>query len=426
MSPLLLAYAFVSWCLQPFAPILLRRRAGRGKEDPERLVEKLGEATVERPDGELFWFHAASVGEALSLVQTVRMLRSARPEAAVLVTTGTVTSARLVRERMKDGIIHQFAPLDLPGARRRFLDHWHPDVAIFAESELWPGLLAAIASRGVPLVLLNARLSLRSYRRWRWAPFAVASILRRFSLILAQDEATAGRLRRLGASRRALVVTGTLKEGAAPLPHDETERRRLAAKIGGRPVWCAASTHEGEEEQIAAAHRAARRALPDLLLILVPRHPERGAEIGKTLVRDGWRLARRAAGDNLDEGTEIYLADTLGELGLWYRLASVSFVGGSLVPVGGHNPFEPAALGSAILTGPHVENFGDAFERLGTAGASRTVSSSAELGATLPEILRPDRAAAMATAAWEVSSAGSETADRVLALLLELRDGARP
>jgi len=333
------------------------------------------------------------------------------------VTTVTVTSAELLAERLPDRCIHQFAPVDVAPAVERFLEHWRPDLAVWTESEIWPAMLVATHRRGAPMVLINARISNRSYKRWRWFRGMARSLLRRFDRILAQDELAAGHFAQLGAARSRLEVTGSLKEGAAPLGHEEAERVRVARAFAGRPVWHAASTHPGEEEAALGAHIQARRSLPMLAMILSPRHPVRGDGLAETLRARGLVVAQRSKAEPVTPDTEVYLADTLGEMGLWYRIASVSFVGGSLVGVGGHNPFEPALLGSAILHGPHVRNFADGYARLGAAQAAVLVRDEAELGAALTAALAPDRAAAMAAAAWEAISDGADVTDRVLEVL---------
>lgn len=418
------AYLLFSARAVPFAERKLRQRLAEGKEDSERLDERRGIAARDRPEGALVWFHAASVGESLSLLELIRRLGEERPGLSVLVTTGTVTSARVMEARLPGHAVHQFVPLDAAPWVRRFLDHWRPDLAVWTESELWPSLICETHARGIPMLLINARMSKASHDRWRFLRSMARSLLGRFDAAHVQDDITAGYLRRLGLPRQRMEVTGTLKEGAAALPHDETERVELAARMSGRPVWLAASTHEGEEARVLEAHRLALRANPRLLLIIVPRHPQRGDAIAETLQQGGWNFARRTAGETPDADTRVYLADTMGELGLWYRLAPISFVGGSLEPIGGHNPFEPAALGSAILHGPYVTNFVDIYQRLTEAGAARLVSSPESLAQAVNELLSPDRAAAMANAAWEVSSSGADVTDRAVALIADRLDGA--
>ncbi len=361
----------------PVAPAILRRRAARGKEDPERSAERLGHAGRERPAGALVWLHAASVGESLSTLGLVSALRAERPDLGLLVTTGTVTSARLMAERLPSGAIHQFAPLDLGSAAARFLDHWRPDAAIWIESELWPGLIEEAAARGVRMALVNARISQRSAEGWRRAPGMIRRLLGRFEAILAQDRTAADRLEGLGA--RDVLVAGSLKAGAAP-PDRPEARETLARALAGRPVWLAASTHAGEEALAADAHLRAAQVHPDLATLIAPRHPERGAEIAAAIEARGLRVSRRGADEGLSAGDDVHLLDTLGEMGAWLRLAPVTFVGGSLVPRGGHNPHEPAGLGSTILHGPHVENFADDYAALAAAGGALRVDGAEALG----------------------------------------------
>ncbi|WP_308915836.1 3-deoxy-D-manno-octulosonic acid transferase [Jannaschia sp. LMIT008] len=407
----------------PLARRVLQRRLADGREDPDRLSEREGIASAPRPDGPLVWFHAASVGESLSLLEMIRRMGTERPDLSFLLTTGTVTSAAMLASRLPPRCTHQFVPLDVVPWMRRFLDHWRPDLAVLAESELWPGLIVECGRQGVPVTLINARMTARSHARWsRWGRGAASDLLSRLAHVQAQDEATAERLRSLGLPSERLEVTGTLKEGAAALPHDERERDRLAQTTAGRTLWLAASTHDGEEAQVMQAHGQALRAWHRLMLVLVPRHPDRAQGIAEGLRDAGWHVARRSTGDTIGPETQVYLADTMGEMGLWYRLCPVSFVGGSLVPVGGHNPFEPAALGSAILHGPHVFNFADIYDRLGRAQAA-CLTEGAELGAVLTRVLEPDEAARLAHAAWEVCSAGADVTERALDLVFAMLDG---
>jgi 3-deoxy-D-manno-octulosonic-acid transferase len=414
-SALLGLYLLLSRRAAGFARARLRLRQGEGKEDPERLGERMGVAGAARPEGRLVWFHAASVGEAASLLELLRRLRDGRPDLTCLVTTVTRTSAAFLDVRLPEGALHQYAPLDELPWVESFLDHWRPDLAVWTESELWPATLYATHRRGTPMLLINARISQRSFRRWRMARGMARALLGRFERILAQDELAAEQLQALGAEPERLEVTGTLKEGAAPLAHDEAERAAISRALGGRPLWLAASTHEGEEELVAGAHAEVRRALPNLALILVPRHPDRGDAVAEMLRTRGLAVARRSKGEPIDADTEVYLADTLGEMGLWYRMAPVSFVGGSLVAVGGHNPFEPALLGSAILHGPFVRNFAEAYARFGEAGAAIRVRDGGELARALLRTMAPDRAAEMAAAAWGTVSEGAEVTDTVIA-----------
>ena len=421
-SPVLGAYLFWSDRAQRHGERLLARRLTEGKEDGARLDERRGLASVDRPDGPLMWLHAASVGESVSLLEMIRRMGEERTELSFLLTTGTVTSAQVLAGRLPARTIHQYVPLDIRAWMRRFLDHWRPDIAVLAEGEIWPALIHETVSRGIPLSMINARMTERAYRRWRFAKGASRTLLRQVAHVHAQERATADRLLSLGLPAERLEVTGTLKEGSAALPHDEPERVRIAAALGGRPCWLAASTHAGEEALAATAHRTALRSWHKLLLVIAPRHPDRADAIVADLRGDGWRVAQRSAGEEITPETQIYVADTMGEMGLWYRICTVSFVGGSLVEVGGHNPFEPAALGSAILHGAGIANFADIYDRLRAAGASREITAET-LGPALAEVLEPDVTARMAHAAWEVCSEGAEVTEKAMDLLFAMLDG---
>ncbi|RAK61758.1 3-deoxy-D-manno-octulosonic acid transferase [Phenylobacterium hankyongense] len=352
-------YAAAAGLLEPLAPSLLRRRARRGKEDAARLSERLGRATVARPAGPLAWLHGVSVGESLSLLPLVAALRARRPDLALLVTSGTVTSAEVLARRLPPGVIHQFAPVDGPAAVGRFLDHWRPDVGLQVESELWPNLILGAKARGVRLALLSARMTEDSAVGWARAPASARAVLGAFELVLAQDAATEGRLRRLGASPGPRL---NLKLVGDPPPFDEAELGRLRAATGGRRVVLAASTHPGEEPIVAQAFRqAADRGL----LVVAPRHPDRGPAVAADLASAGFRVGRRSLGEAITPQTGAYVVDTLGELGLFLRLADVAVMGGSLVTgIGGHNPLEPARLGVPIVTGPHVFNARDVYDEM--------------------------------------------------------------
>lgn len=392
-TPPLLLYRGVAATLGPaLGSWLLRRRAARGKEDPARLPERLGYPSAPRPEGPLVWLHAASVGESLSLLPLIDALRRERADLALLVTTGTVTSARIMAARLPDGVIHQFAPIDTPPAMRRFLAHWRPDLLGVTESELWPTMLLEARRAGAATALLSARMSERSAARWAKAPRSIGALLGGFDAITAQDEAVAARLNRLGARPSALCVCGSLKHAAGPLPADEEELAAWRARLGARPRWLAASTHAGEEAAVFDAHRRLASRIPGLLTIIAPRHPERGEDVAVAASAAGLSATRRSLDERPTAGgaggeSEIHIVDALGELGLWFRLCPVSFIGGSLVPVGGHNPLEPARLGSAALTGPHVANMEGECARLEAAGALLRVADAEDLGPALERLL---------------------------------------
>jgi len=351
-------YAAATSLAAPALRSMLRSRAGRGKEVPSRLREREGFTALPRPAGRLIWVHAASVGETMSVLPVLRALAAHGP---VLLTTGTVTSARLAEERLPAGVRHQFVPLDVPAWVKRFLDHWHPDAAVFVESEIWPNLLRGCDARGIKRVLLNGRISARSTANWRRVPDLARRLLGGFAAIHAQSAADAANFRALGASR--VLEWGNLKFFAAPLPDDAEALAALRAQIPG-PVWLAASTHLGEEDLIAAAHAALVADYPDLVTIIAPRHPERGGEVAELCAN----APRRSLGQAPRPG-HVYVADTLGELGLFFRLAPFAFIGNSLLGFGGHNIIEPALLARPVLAGPHLENFTEAAQRLTEAAA---------------------------------------------------------
>ncbi len=402
----------------------IKERESQGKEDPERLHERLGQPDLPRPDGPLAWFHAASVGESLSILELLTQIKAAYPDLTLLVTTGTRSSAQILATRLPKTVIHQFVPVDTKSAVSGFLNHWTPDIAIWTESEFWPRLMSQTHGRGIPMLLINGRISDRSMQSWKWLPGMSKSLFDRFATMLVQTEEAATAFRKIGAPSDRLHVTGSLKEGAIPLPYDATERKEMLRQIGTRPVWFAGSTHDGEEEIVLAAHKLITKKRPEALLILAPRHPERSPEIKALMDTRGISCACRSEGQPITNQTEVYLADTLGEMGLWYRIAPVSFVGGSLVSVGGHNPFEPAALGSAILHGPHVHNFETIYERLYEGEAALCVRTERELADEVDRLLQPDEAAKFAAAAWAVSSDGAGVTDAVLDLMRPYLDQA--
>lgn len=400
------------------APLIrskLRSRAASGKEDPARLDERLGHASSPRPEGHLVWIHAASVGETLSVLPLINALIE-DPDLTILITSGTVTSATVIEPHLSERIIHHYVPVDLVDAVERFLDHWRPDLAILVESELWPNLVFETLERDVPMVIVQGRLSDKSWRRWRRWHGTISSLLSRFRIVIAQTETDADRFRSLGA--QAVAVTGTLKYVAAPLTADLQELKAFQRMVGARPIWLAASTHGGEEDAMMTAHIETRAHIPDLLTIIVPRHPERGAEIVAHATSRGLETSRRTAADPIKSTTAIYLADTLGELGLFYRLAPVVFVGGSLVAVGGHNLIEPIQLGCAVTCGPHRDNMAEVASDLGAADALRTVTDGHALSRDISHLMNDtDARLKLVTAQKGVLDDKAEILDLVMTAL---------
>jgi 3-deoxy-D-manno-octulosonic-acid transferase len=407
-------YRLLSAAAGPFTPILLARRLKRGKEHRQRLPERRGESRIARPEGPLVWLHGASVGELASVLPLIDRIRARGM--GMLVTTGTVTSGGLAEQRLHRGVIHQFIPLDISRFVRRFLDHWRPDLALFVESELWPNMMIEASARGIPMVLVNARLSKHSFKRWRRAPNSIANLLRRLDLCLAGTSSDAARLGELGASN--VVTTGNLKLDVPAPPADPTALAILQDIIAGRPVIAAASTHAGEEGVIIEAHTRLSKNFPHLLTLIAPRHPERGPGIAEIAAAAGLTAALRSRGELPNRTTQIYVADTVGELGLVYRIASAVFIGGSLVRHGGQNPVEAAKLRTAILHGPHVWNFGEIYAALDNAHAAEPIEDIDRLTAHLAAWLNdPDACARVAEAANAVVGNLGGALDRTLASL---------
>ncbi len=408
----------------PLIRLWLALRRAKGKEDATRFAERFGQASRPRPAGRLFWLHGASVGEGLSMLPLIARLRTTHADASILVTTGTVSSARLLAERLPVGVIHQYVPVDRPAWVERFLDHWRPDLAIWLESEFWPNLIAATAARRVPMALLNGRVSPTSMRNWQWASTDIARLLAAFSLIAGQTAEDSERLRRLGAP--SPLNLGNLKFAADPLPVANAPLAELSTAIGDRPRWLAASTHAGEEDIAAEVHRRLAAGFPDLLTMIVPRHAERGEALARALSGRGLTVARRSQGDLPGPGVQVYLADTMGEMGLFYRLAGIVFVGGSLVPHGGQNPLEPARLDGAVLFGPHMTNFRNMAERMTAGNGAETVADATALVDAVARLLAdPQLRAVRATAARRFADGEAQVLDRFMAALRPLLDGTR-
>lgn len=418
----LLAYRYATMALAPIAPLALNRRALRGKEDTARIGERLGRASLARPEGQLIWIHGASVGECLAALPLVELLLKTKGR-SVLVTSGTVTAAKLMAERLPPRAQHQFAPIDVPQAVGQFLDHWRPDVALFIDSEIWPNLLAAANARGVRLAVVNGRMSQRSYLGWRRARRTAARLMAKYDVCLVQDEASAERFQALGA--RNVLVGGNLKADAPPPPADEAKLSTLSKAIGARPLLLAASTHAGEDEIILPAQDMLRREYPDLLTIVAPRHPERGAQIAMLCGTRSTVL--RSQGREPDSSTAIYVADTLGELGLFFRLAPFVFMGGSLVPHGGQNPLEAAKLSRAVMAGPHTGNFAQAYDTIFAAQGLGRVRTSTEICGLAAQLLgNPGEARSLGDAAANAAASLGGALERTHAAVEAMLAHARP
>jgi 3-deoxy-D-manno-octulosonic-acid transferase len=422
------AYRYLALAASPLAGLLISHRLKRGKEHPTRVAERRGESRVPRPPGPLVWVHGASVGEITSITPLVE--RIVARDFRVLVTSGTVTSAKLAEQRLPPGVVHQFVPFDSPLFVARFLDHWKPNLALFTESELWPNLILMSAERRIPMIMVNGRLSERSFKRWRRTPDSIAALLRRFDLCLAQSSGYATRFHNLGAPR--IATTGNLKLDVPEASADAETLRALQAAVGDRTIIAAASTHAGEETALVDTHRRLRNSFPRLLTIIAPRHPDRGPGIVEIANAGGLSAVLRSQGRLPQATDDIYVVDTLGELGLVYRVAPIVFVGGSLASHGGQNPIEPIKLGAAILHGPHVWNFAEIYSALDAAGGAEQITEVGKLAVRIGAWLSDpvERAAVVAAGQATVITLGGAL-ERTLAALdpyfmqirLERRDG---
>jgi 3-deoxy-D-manno-octulosonic-acid transferase len=416
------AYRKLSAAATPLAGLIIRRRLRQGKEDARRVGERRGMSALARPPGSLIWVHGASVGEVLAAAALIEDLRARG--FSVLLTSGTATSAAVVEKRFSRDVIHQFVPYDAPRFVARFLDHWRPDLALFIESDLWPNLILAAARRRVPMVLINGRMSPRSFPRWQRFARTIGTLLGRFDLCLAQSDTDATRFAALGG--RDVRMTGNLKLDVPAPPADQARLDRLLAVTRGRAVVVAASTHPGEEEMVAAAHRRLARTVPALLTVIVPRHPARGVAIGQALAATGLNVVLRSQERLPSATTDIYIADTMGEMGLFYRLAPIVFMGGSLVAHGGQNPIEAVKLGAAVVHGPHVFNFADVYRALDQAGGALAAADEAALVRQLGQLLADGAArrqviAAAETVVVDLGGALQRTLAALQPYLLQLR-----
>lgn len=370
-------------------PLVIKRyinkRKENGKEDVKRFNERIGRPALKRPEGKLIWLHGASVGESVSMLPLIQKILDTYPHAHVMVTTGTVTSADVMSKRLPERAFHQFIPIDNPTFTTRFVKYWHPDVALWFESEFWPAMLSSIKRKNIPLILINGRISNKTFKRWQQFDFISKELLSCFTLCLGQSEEDAYRLGVLGAANS--VCLGNLKYAGLPLPIDLEKKQELLQQIGTRTLWLASSTHNDEERRIAKIHKRLKKKFPDILTIIAPRHPQRGPEIQKEIRELELQTALRSAGEEITRQTDIYIADTIGEMGLWYDVAKVVFIGGSLIPHGGQNFIEPSRMRDAVIVGPHMHNFTDAVNRAKKADALIQVTDTQELEETIAHLL---------------------------------------
>jgi len=414
-------YSGVTRLLSPLASFWLARRLARGKEQQGRTDEKLGTASLPRPEGRLLWLHATSIGEATSCLGLMSKLLLSRDDLSILVTTTTLSAAEVLAKRLPKRSFHQFAPLDIPRAVGRFLEYWRPDMAVFAESEIWPNTIAQLHKQKTPIALVNARLSKRSYRRWRKVPGLIRTLLARFDHISSQTHKDEQRLASLGSYNT--VCYGNMKADVSPAPVSQKLLLELKQQIGSRRIWLAASTHKGEEEFILECHKILAADFPDLLTIIVPRHRERAEAISTLISARNLTVSTRSSGTSIGRDTDIYLADTLGELPLFYELSAISFVGGSLVKIGGHNPIEAIDGRSAVLHGPHVHNFNDMYELLDRQGGAIKIADSTELAKEVELLLNsPEKVMALTVKGKAQAASLKGATEKTASALLELLD----
>lgn len=411
---ILSAYRMFGSAAYPFMGPYIAYRASRGKEERKRRSERYGKTTIARPQGPVIWAHAASVGETVAIVPLVERIIATGIH--VVMTTGTVTSAGIVSEQLGDRVIHQYAPLDLQPAVNHFLDHWKPDLAIGCESEIWPVTVLSLGNRHIPHVLVNGRLSDRSFTAWRKRPALAEALFENFAHVVAQSDLDGERFRALGA--RPVTVSGNLKVDTALPPADAATLAALKRQIGGRAAWAAISTHDGEEAIAAEVHQMLKTRHDDIVTIIVPRHPHRVEAIEAMLAEKGLKVAKRSSGAPIDADTDVFLGDTIGEMGLYLQLANIGFIGNSMTTQGGHNPMEPAMMGVAVLTGHNVQNFRDAFQRLIKNGGARVVKDRNMLAGAVNFLLtNPDSIHAMAEAGARAVKDMSGALDRTITAL---------
>lgn len=363
----------------------IKKRQENGKEDVKRFNERIGRPSLKRPEGKLIWFHGASVGESVSMLPLINKLLEQYPNAHIMVTTGTVTSADVMGKRLPERAFHQYIPIDNPAFVTRFIRHWQPDLVLWFESDLWPALLSGIKRKNIPLILVNGRISNKSFKRWQQFDFISKELLGCFTLCLGQSEEDAYRLRVLGA--RDSMCLGNIKYAGINPPVDKKKLEEIQKQISNRPLWCVSSTHNDEELKIGKFLKRVNEKVPELMTVIAPRHPNRGIEIQEQLNDLGFKTALRSKGEKISEDTDIYIADTIGEMGIWYEMSPIVFIGGSLIPHGGQNFIEPSRFRDAVIVGPHMHNFTDAMNRAKKADAVIQVNDVNELEETLLQLL---------------------------------------
>ncbi len=421
-TPLLRLYRKATCAFQPFSRLFLHRRLKQGREDESRIAERLGRTGQPRPDGLLLWVHAADIGEAHSALALISRLS---PEYRILMTTRTPASAHLMVQRLPKGVIHQFVPIDTPRSVARFLNHWQPDASIWMETDMRPNLVMATAERQIPFALLNAHLTKAEFKKWYRIPGFIPPLFTAFNLICAQSIRDAARLKVIGITDAKRL--GNLKYAASRLTTDTDLVDQFRHETGSRPVWLAAITHKGEEEIISQALVQLRGKFPDLLTIIALRHPERGKEVATLVARHGHLAAQRSKLQPITGDTNIYIVDTVGEMGLFYSVSSIVLVGGTLIDRGGHNPLEAASQNCALLIGPYCSDYLEPISDLRAAGAIKMVQNCDSLALELCRLLSDESVVKQHSAAARQVAADSQAVqDRVMDALRPLLPRLNP
>ena len=363
----------------------IQKRIEIGKEDTKRFNERIGRPLKERPEGKLIWFHGASVRESVSMLPLINKLLETSDDTYVMVTTGTTTSADIMGKRLPERAFHQYIPIDNPAFTKRFVKHWQPDLVLWFESDFWPAMLSTIKKKNIPLVLVNGRISNKSFKRWQQFEFLSKELLSCFTFCLGQSEEDAYRLRVLGAKESACL--GNLKFAGLPIPIDENKKNTILSQTADRRIFCISSTHENEEYQLGRHFKELFSKHPETLILIAPRHPNRGPDIKKQIQDLGYTVALRSAKEEISAKTQVYIADTIGELGIWYDISPIVFIGGSLIPHGGQNFMEPSRMHDAVIVGPYMHNFTEAMQRAQKANGIIQAVDAEEVISTVIQLL---------------------------------------
>jgi len=414
-------YRLITLVLSPLIIVYIAGRLFRGKEHKLRWMERFGiSKSPPSVSNKTIWLHAASVGESLSILPIIDALLK-HTSSQIIITSGTVTSAEVIQSKISDSRVrHLFIPIDTPWAVSAFLKRTSPTLAIFVESEIWPNLIMQAAQKGTKLLLINARLSHKSAARWSMIKSLPTLLFSKFSLIIPQSKSDMENLRSIGAPTDIMPFTTNIKYGVDALSASAAETESLKSQIMDRPCWLAASTHEGEEKIIIQVHNLLKARFPDVLTIIAPRHPKRIESIISSIEIPRNNIALRSYNEPITSITEIYLADTIGEMGLLYRISKVCFIGGSLAPVGGHNPIEPAKLGCAIITGLHLHNFTSIYDDFRNANACIIATDFSGIADKIMLMLNDDNArTTLITNAKKLVDSKSNAAEQVIAETLQ-------